>query len=69
MLPARAKIIERHVHSYLFDYLNAHDLIYKNLSCFRKQHSTKTTLAYTVDILLYTPDNDHVKRVCIGYYY
>ena len=47
------EIIERHVHDHLLEYLNFHDLIYKNRSGFRKQFSTKTALAYIVNTLLF----------------
>jgi len=42
------------------EYLNVHDLIYKNQSGFRKQYSRETVLAYIVDTLLFNLDKNHV---------
>ena len=42
VLPVLSKIIGRHMHDHLSEYLNVHDLIYKTQSGFRKQYSTET---------------------------
>ena len=38
------------IHDDLTEYLNVHDLIYKNQPGFRKQFSTETALAYIAKI-------------------
>ena len=65
VLPVLSKIIERHVHDHLSEYLNVHDLIYKNQSGFRKQYSTETALAYIVDTLLSNLDKNHVNGMVL----
>ena len=65
VLPVLSKIIERHVHDHLSEYLNVHDLIYKNQSGFRKQYSTETALAYIVDTLLFNLDKNHINGMVI----
>ena len=49
VLPVLSKIIEHHIHDHLTEYLNVHDLIYKNQSGFREQFGTETALAYIAD--------------------
>ena len=65
VLPVLSKIIERHVHDHLSEYLNVHDLIYKNQSGFRKQYSTETALAYIVDTLLFNLDKNHINGMVL----
>ena len=65
VLPVLSKIIERHVHDHLSEYLNVHDLIYKNQSGFRKQYSTETALAYIVDTLRFNLDKNHINGMVL----
>ena len=58
--PVLSKIIERHIHGHLTEYLNVHDLIYKNQSGFREQFGTETALAYIADTLLFNLDKNHI---------
>ena len=68
VLPVLSKIIERHVHDHLSEYLNVHDLIYKNQSGFRKQYSTETALAYIVDTLRFNLDKNHINGMVLVNY-
>ena len=61
VLPVLSKIIERHVHDHLSEYLNVHGLIYNNQSGFRK----RTALAYIVEILLFDLDKNHVNGMVL----
>lgn len=65
VLPVLSKIIERHVHDHLSEYLIVHDLIYKNQSGFRKQYSTETALAYIVDTLRFNLDKNHINGMVL----
>ena len=44
VLPVLSKIIERHFHDSLYDFLNENNLIYSRQSGFRRKHSTETAL-------------------------
>ena len=48
-----SKVIERHVHDSLCNYLKENDLIYPRQSGFRKGHNTETALIQIIDQLLY----------------
>ena len=60
ILPILSKIVERHVHEHLFEYLTAHNLIYKHQSGIRKQHSTESALAFMIDTLLFNLDKNRI---------
>ena len=60
-----SKIIERRVQDHLSEYLNVHDLIYKNQSGFGKQYSTDTALAYIVHTLLFNLDKNHINGMVL----
>ena len=49
ILPILSKIIERHVHNSLLDYLDTHNLIYSYQSGFRPLHSCETALNHMID--------------------
>lgn len=68
VLPVLSKIIERHVHDHLSEYLNVHDHIYKNQSGFRKQYNTETALAYIVDTLRFNLDKNHINGMVLVNY-
>ena len=61
----RTKIIERHVHDHLLEYLDVHGLIYKNLPGFRKQYSTEMALAYIAESLLFNLDRNRVNGIVL----
>ncbi len=44
ILSVLSKIIERHVHTHLYNFLNVHNLLHLALSSFRKFHSCETAL-------------------------
>ena len=48
-----------------FEYLDFHDLIYKNQSRFRKHYSTEMALAYIVDSLLINLDRNRVSGMVL----
>ena len=60
VLPVLSKVIERHVHNCLSNYLSDNNLIYSNQSGFRKKFSTETALTHIVDSLLFNLDKNHV---------
>ncbi|XP_031575398.1 uncharacterized protein LOC116309015 [Actinia tenebrosa] len=45
VLPILSKIVERHVHNHLYDYLNDNNLLYARQSDFRRQHGTERLLS------------------------
>ena len=53
------------MHDHLSEYLNVHDLIYKNQSRIRKQYSMETALAYIVDTLLFNLDKNHINGMVL----
>ena len=44
-----SKIIERHVHNSLYEFLNNHNLLYEGQSGFRPKHSCATALTHITD--------------------
>ena len=48
VLCALSKILERHVHDGLYNYLVSHNMLYGGQSEFRAQHSCETALSYMV---------------------
>ena len=60
VLHVLSKIIERHVHDFLYGFLCENDLIYSRQSRFRKRHSTKTALIKIIDDLLFELDKNRV---------
>ena len=65
VLPVLSKIIERREHNHQPQYLNDHDLIYRNQSGFRKMHSTRTAIAYMVDTLLFNLDQSNINGMVL----
>ena len=53
MLPVLFKVVEKHVHASLYNYLCTNNLLYKYQSGFRVKYSTKTALIRLVDQLMF----------------
>ena len=51
--PVLSKVIERHVHDFLYSYLTENNLIYPCQSGFRKNHCTDTALIQIINELLF----------------
>ncbi|XP_072037659.1 uncharacterized protein [Amphiura filiformis] len=49
ILPVCSKLLEKIVHSQLYNYVTDNNILYKGQSGFRKQHSTCTALLKTID--------------------
>ena len=49
VLPILSKILERHIHIYLLEYLNKYELIHSFQSGFRQKHSCEFALIHMVD--------------------
>ena len=52
ILPAISKVVEKHVHSSLYEFLSDRNLLFENQSGFRKHHSCQTALLRITDELL-----------------
>ena len=61
VLPAVSKVIERHMHNFLYAFLMDNNLLYSRQSGFRRMYSTENSLIKLVDELLFGLDNN---RVC-----
>ena len=57
ILPVLSKVLEKHVHESLYDYLHAFQLLHKTQSGFRSQHSCETALVNMIDSWLNAIDN------------
>lgn len=60
-----SKIIDRHVHDHLLEYLNVQEIIYRNQSGFGKQHSTEMAIPYIVDTLLFNLDGNKIDALVL----
>ena len=65
VLPVLSKILERHDHIHLYDYLKDNNMLYARQSGFRKYHSTETALIRIVDQLLFNLDNNRVSGLVL----
>ncbi|CAB4039687.1 Hypothetical predicted protein [Paramuricea clavata] len=60
ILPVISKVLEKHVATSFYKYLQDHNLLYKFQSGFRANHSTETALINLVDELFFNMDDDKV---------
>ena len=60
-----SKILEKHVHDCLSDYLNEHNLLHKTQSGFRPRHSCETALTFMTDAWLNAIDNSKMVGVVL----
>ena len=60
ILPVISKVLEKHVATSFYKYLQDHHLVYKFQSGFLANHSTETALINLVDELLFNMDDDKV---------
>jgi len=65
ILPILSKVIERHVHDSLYNYLTENDLIYPQQSGFRKRHNTETALIQFIDQLLIELDKNRISGLLL----
>ena len=63
VLPMLSKLIEKHVHSQLCNYLIEHNVLYRHKFGFRRKRSTTTALSNFVDNLLKNIDDNKVTGV------
>ena len=57
ILPVLSKVLEKHVHETLSEFLHQHNLLHKTQSGFRAQHSCETALINIIDLWLNAIDN------------
>ena len=63
ILPVLSKIIEKHVHDSLMEFLNTFELLHKTQSGFRPKHSCETALTYMIDSWLKAINDDEIVGV------
>ena len=63
ILPVLSKIIEKHVHDSLIEFLNTFELLHKTQSGFRPKHSCETALTYMIDSWLKSIYDDEIVGV------
>ena len=65
VLPILSKVIEKHIHDTLYEYLCANNLIYPRQSGFRQKHSTETALIRIIDELLFNLNKNQVSGMVL----
>ena len=65
VLPVLSKILERHVHISLMNYLNEHNLLHPTQSGLRSAHSCETALVNMIDRWLHSLDNGQLIGVVL----
>ena len=65
ILPVLSKVLEKHVHESLSDYLHQHKLLHKTQFGFRAQHSCETALVNMIDLWLNAIDNGQMIGVVL----
>ena len=63
-----SKILEKHVHDCLSDYLNEHNLLHKTQSGFRPSHSCEIALTFMTYASLNAIDNNKFVGVILFYF-
>ena len=65
ILPLLSKVLEKHMHKCLSDFLNEFKLLHKTQSGFRSQHSCETTLSHMIASWLNAIDNGQMIGVVL----
>ena len=65
ILPVLSKVLEKHVHESLMDFLHGNNLLHKTQSGFRAQHSCETALVNMIDLWLNAIDNGKMAGVVL----
>ena len=65
ILPVLSKVLEKHVHESLSDFLHEYNLLHKTQSGFRTQHSCETALVNMIDSWLNALDNGKMVGVVL----
>ena len=65
VLPVLSKILEKHVHFSLINYLNKYNLLHPTQSGFRSAHSCETALVNMIDRWLNSLDNGQLVGVVL----
>ena len=65
ILPVLSKVLEKHVHESLSDFLHEYNLLHKTQSGFRAQHSCETALVNMIDLWLNAIDNGKIVGVVL----
>ena len=65
ILPVLSKVLEKHVHESLSDFLHQHTLLHKTQSGFRAKHSCETALTNMIDLWLNAIDNGQMVGVVL----
>ena len=65
ILPVLSKVLEKHVHESLSEFLQQHKLLHKTQSGFRTQHSCETALINIIDLWLNAIDSGKIVGVVL----
>ena len=65
ILPVLSKVLEKHVHESLSDFLHQHTLLHKTQSGFRAKHLCETALTNMIDLWLNAIDNGQMIGVVL----
>ena len=65
VLPVLSKVLEKHVHESLSEYLHQHKLLHETHSGFRAQHSCETALINIIDLWLNAIGNGEMVGVVL----
>ncbi|MEW8547257.1 MAG: reverse transcriptase family protein [Candidatus Thiodiazotropha sp.] len=65
ILPILSKVLEKHVHECLSNFLHEHNLLHKTQSGFRSHHSCETALIHMIDSWLDAMDNGNMVGVVL----